>query len=102
MEQAAGLMKVQSDWNEPNVGASNASLMNVYPAAQYVLSPELIAKGEVDGFDLYGYYALFWAVDEYNTWMANTIYLGYQQAGIELFPSAKTAGICVRCMMDIE
>lgn len=102
MAVAGGRLKTQTDWQQPNVGATNESALQVLPAAQYILSQEMIDKSVVDGFDPYGFYALFWAADAGNAWMAYTVYIGYQQAAVEELTTAKTAGICVRCMMDVE
>ena len=100
IDKAGGLLKSLSDWKTPNTGATNASQMAILPSAQYSLSGEMIEKGKTDGFDDFGYYAMLWTSSEGNAWTGNAIYLNYEMEGVIFQGNAKTAGLCLRCILD--
>ena len=100
IDKAGGYLKTLTDWNLPNTGATNASMMAVLPSAQYILSGEMVEKGKTNGFDDYGYYAMLWTASEGNIWSGNALYLNYQIESVIFQDNAKTAGVCLRCIMD--
>lgn len=86
---AGGYLKGSTDWNAPNEGVINASKFAAMPSAQYL-----------DGFDPYGYYAMFATADESNTWTTEVIYVGYQTSEVIFLQNSKTAGISVRLIKE--
>ena len=86
---AGGYLKGSADWNTPNEGVLAASKFAAIPAAQYI-----------DGFDPYGYYAIFATADESNAWTTEVVYLGYQTSEVIFLQNSKTAGISVRCIKE--
>ena len=99
-KQAGGNMKSLTDWNNPNTGATNSSQLNLLPTGQYLFTQQMLDSGRSDVFDQYGYYAIYWAADEGNTWIGKGVYLSYKTAEVYAIDEAKTAGCCLRCIME--
>ncbi len=88
---AGGYLKNSIDWFAPNEGVVEASKFAALPTAQYI-----------DGFDPYGYYAMFATANENNAWTTEVIYVGYQTSEVIFLQNSKTAGISIRCIKDIS
>ena len=99
-KQAGGNLKALTDWIAPNTGATNASLLNMWPVGQYLFTQQMVDSGRTDAFDQYGYYGIYWAADEGNTWIGKGVYLHYNTAELYTIDEAKTAGICLRCLQE--
>ena len=99
-KQAGGNLKALTDWIAPNAGATNASLLNMWPVGQYLFTQQMVDSGRTDAFDQYGYYGIYWAADEGNTWIGKGVYLHYNTAELYTIDEAKTAGICLRCLQE--
>ena len=100
MKLAGGNLKALTEWQAPNTGATNSSLLNLLPVGQYLFTQQMKDSGRVDAFDRYGYYGIYWAADEGNTWIGKGVYLHYNTAELYTIDEAKTAGICLRCIME--